>query len=146
MHIYFLGFESVLIEDGSDVRCTFCDPFIEARVVSVTNSLIDHIFLRTNSDKHIQRTKVSVMIHYTVEEEHGILTFKTQVFSLPHFHFQFKSVNTSTIFTSKLKTRLYIWRLVSWLTLRMYTNKQISLNCMLFLHPAFSRNAQSWQC
>ena len=62
IHTCILGFKSVLIEDGSDVRCTFCDanPFIEARVVSVTDSLIDHIFLRTNSDKHIERTKVNI--------------------------------------------------------------------------------------
>ena len=39
----------------------------------------------------------------TVEEEHGILTFNGQMFSLPHFHFQFKSVNISTILTSKPK-------------------------------------------
>ena len=42
-----------------------------------------------------------------VEEEHGILTFYNgRMFSLPHF--QFKSVNISTILTSKLKMCVYI--------------------------------------
>ena len=39
----------------------------------------------------------------TVEEEHGILTYNGWMFSLPHFHFQFKSVSISTILTIKLK-------------------------------------------
>ena len=39
-----------------------------------------------------------------MEEEHGILTYNGRMFSLPHFHFQFKSVNIFTILTSKLKT------------------------------------------
>ena len=42
------------------------------------------------------------------------------MFSLPHFHFRFKSVNISTILTSKLKMSLYVWRLVSWLSLGIY--------------------------
>ena len=78
----------------------------------------------------------------TVEEEHGILTYNGRMFSLPHFHFQFKSVNISTILTSKPKKRcVNVWRLVSWLSLEIYiswvessVNKQFHLNCVLFLH------------
>ena len=44
----------------------------------------------------------------TVEEEHGILTYNGWMFSLPHFHFEFKSVNISTILTSKLKVCVYV--------------------------------------
>ena len=44
----------------------------------------------------------------TVEEEHGILIYNGQMFSLPHFDFQFKSVSISTILTSKLKTCVYV--------------------------------------
>ena len=39
----------------------------------------------------------------TVEEKHGILTCNGWMFSMTQFHFQFKSVNISTILTSKLK-------------------------------------------
>ena len=47
-----------------------------------------------------------------------ILAFYTRrVFSLPIF--QFKSVNISTILTSKQKC-VYIWKLVSWLLLGIY--------------------------
>ena len=45
---------------------------------------------------------------HTVEEELGILTYNGPMFSLPHFHFQFKSVNISIILTSKLKMCTYI--------------------------------------
>ena len=44
----------------------------------------------------------------TVEGEHGILTYNGQMFSLPYFHFQFKSVSMSTILTSKLKMCVYV--------------------------------------
>ena len=53
-------------------------------------------------------------------EQHGILTKNGQMFSLPHFHVQFKSVNISTILTSKLKMCVYVWRLDSWLSLGIY--------------------------
>ena len=43
------------------------------------------------------------MREYMVEEEHGILTYNEWMFSLPPYHFQFKSVNISTILTSELK-------------------------------------------
>ena len=63
------------------------------------------------------------------------------MFSLPHFHFQFTSVNIATILTPELKMCVYIWRLVSWLSLGIYISwvesslhKQICLNCVLFLH------------
>ena len=43
---------------------------------------------------------------FTVEEEHEILTFYDgRMLSLPHF--QFKSINISTILTSKLKMLKY---------------------------------------
>ena len=81
------------------------------------------------------------LLSCTVEEEHEILTYNGGMFSLPHFHFQFKSVNISTILTSKLKMCVYFWRLVPWLSLGVYlswvessVNKQICLNCVLFLH------------
>ena len=45
---------------------------------------------------------------HTVEEELGILTYNGPMFSLPHFHFQFKSVNVSIILTSKLKMCTYL--------------------------------------
>ena len=76
-----------------------------------------------------------------VEEEHGILTKNSQMFSLPHFYFKFESVNISTILTSKLKMCVHLWRIVSWLLLGIYiswvessVNKQICLNYVLFLH------------
>ena len=82
---------------------------------------------------------------YTVEEEHGILTENGRMFSLPHFHFQFKSVNIPSILTSKLKTCVYIRRLLSWLLLGIYIswvessiNKHIHLNWVLFLHRVIS--------
>ena len=63
------------------------------------------------------------------------------MFSLPHFYFQYKSVNIAPILTSELKMCVYIWRLVSWLSLGIYISwvesslhKQICLNCLLFLH------------
>ena len=63
------------------------------------------------------------------------------MFSLSHFHFEFKSVNISTILTSKLKTCTYVWKLVFWLLPGTYiscgessVNKQIRLNRVLFLH------------
>ena len=40
------------------------------------------------------------------------------MFSLTHF--QYKSINISTILTSKLKPCLYIWKFVSWLLLGIY--------------------------
>ena len=46
-----------------------------------------------------------------------ILTYNDRMFSLPHFHFQFKSINISTILTSKLKTLAYVWRHHSWISL-----------------------------
>ena len=54
-----------------------------------------------------------------VEEEYGILTYNGRMFSLPHFHFQSKSVNISTILASKLKICVYIqtYRIISWLLL-----------------------------
>ena len=55
-----------------------------------------------------------------MEEEHGILTYDGRMFSLPHFYFEFKSVNISTILTSKLKMCVHIWRLISWLSLGIY--------------------------
>ena len=55
-----------------------------------------------------------------VEEEHGILTYNGWMFLLPHFHFQFKSINISTILTSKLITWVYVWSLDSWLSLGIY--------------------------
>ena len=60
-----------------------------------------------------------------MEEEHRILTCNGQMFSLPHFHFQFKSVNISTILTSKLKICVYVQRLVSWLLLLLHRVKKI---------------------
>ena len=64
------------------------------------------------------------------------------MFSLPHF--QIKSVNISTILISKLKTSVYIGRLVSWLLLELNislvessVNKQIRLNYILFLHRVY---------
>ena len=47
-----------------------------------------------------------------VEEEHGILTYNDQMFSVPHFDFQLKSFNISTI--------LALWRLDYWLSLEVY--------------------------
>ena len=44
------------------------------------------------------------MLKHTVEEEHWILTYNGQMLSLPHFHFQFESVNISIILIFKLKT------------------------------------------
>ena len=52
----------------------------------------------------------------TMGEKHGILNYNS-MFSLPHFHFQMKSVNISIILTSKLKMCVYIWRLASLLSL-----------------------------
>ena len=43
---------------------------------------------------------------YMMEEEHGILTNNGWMFLLPQSHFKFKSVNISSIFTSKLKMRV----------------------------------------
>ena len=54
--------------------------------------------------------KLSIL--YTVEDQHGILTFNGRMFSLPHFHFPFKSVNIYTILTYPQKIYVYIWRLV----------------------------------
>ena len=48
----------------------------------------------------------------SVEKEQWVLTCNGQIFSLPHFHFQFRSVNISTILNSKLKLCVLIWRLV----------------------------------
>ena len=80
-------------------------------------------------------------ILYKVEEEQGILAKNGQMFSLPHFHFQFKCVNILSILTSKLKMGVYIWTLVSWVSLGICVtwmetsvNKQIRQNCVLFLH------------
>ena len=77
----------------------------------------------------------------TMEEEHGILTKNGWMFSLPHSHFQFKSINISNILASKLKLCVYVWKLVSWLSLGIYfsgvetsVNKEICLNCVFFLH------------
>ena len=65
-------------------------------------------------------------------------------------YFQFKSVNISTILTSKLK-RVYIWVLVSWLSLGIYipwvessVNKQIHLICVLFLDRTMRRNPRKY--
>ena len=73
------------------------------------------------------------------------LTENGRMFSLPHFHFQFKSVNIPSILTSKLKTCVYIRRLISWLLLGIYIswvessiNKQLRLNLVLFLHHVIS--------
>ena len=70
------------------------------------------------------------------------------LFSPPHF--QFKSVNISTILTSKLK-RVCIWVLVSWLSLGIYipwvessVNKQIHLICVLFLDRTMRRNPRKY--
>ena len=57
----------------------------------------------------VRRRKIS----NRVEEEHGILTYNGGMILLPHFHFQFKSANISTISTSIPKTCVYIWRLFS---------------------------------
>ena len=62
-------------------------------------------------------------------EELGILTYNGQMFSLPHFHFLFKYANISTILTSKLKT-----------CVESSVNKQIRLNCVLFLHRVRAEN------
>ena len=40
-----------------------------------------------------------LMTFCTVEEEHRILTYTGSMFSLPHFDFQYKFDNISTIFT-----------------------------------------------
>ena len=48
------------------------------------------------------------LLSCTVEEEREILTYNGRMFSLPHFHFQFQSVNISTILTAKLKMCVYI--------------------------------------
>ena len=65
--------------------------------------------------------------------------FFGRMFSLPHF--QFISINISTILTLQLKTYVFIRRLVSWLSFGTYiswvelsVNKQIRLNCVLSLH------------
>ena len=84
------------------------------------------------------------LYHCTAEEEHGILTDNGTKFSLPNFHFQFKSVNISTILSSKLKMCLYVWRLDSWLSLGIDIswvesgiNKQICLNFVLFVYSSY---------
>ena len=58
--LFVSGFESLLIKHDTNTACSFCtaNPFIEARVVSATNSLIDHVFLKSTSSKQIQSTKV----------------------------------------------------------------------------------------
>ena len=57
------------------------------------------------------------MCNCMVEEEHEILNFyKGWMLLLPYF--QFKSIYIYTIF--KLKTCVYIWRLVSCLLLEIY--------------------------
>ena len=76
--------------------------------------------LNSNTELDINLQRTSLCYTYTVEEEHGILTFYNGcIFSLSHF--QFKSVYVSTILTSKLKKCVYIWRLLSWLWLGIYT-------------------------
>ena len=78
-----------------------------------------------------------------VEEEHGIRTYHGWMFSLPHFHFQFKFVNISTILTSKLK-HVCIYLEICFLTItwniscmEFSVNKQICLNCVFFLHRVY---------
>ena len=67
-----------------------------------------------------------------------ILTFYNGwMFSLPHF--QFQSVNISTILTFKLNKCVYLetcFLAIAWNTSGMESsvNKQICLNCVLFLH------------
>ena len=82
---------------------------------------------------------------------HDILAYNGRKFPLPHFHFQYKSVNISTILTSKLRMCVYVWRLDSWLSFRIYiswvefsVNKQVHLNCLLFLHWAIGVFDESW--
>ena len=73
--------------------------------------------------RFLQKTRIirlSYSYFITVKEQHGILTKNGQIFSLPHFHFKFKSVNISTILTSKLIACVYVWRLVFWLSLGIY--------------------------
>ena len=53
-------------------------------------------------------------------EEHIILTYNGCMFSLPRFRFKIKSVNISTISTSKVKKCVCVWRVVSWLSLGTY--------------------------
>ena len=64
----------------------------------------------------------SLKVLWAVEEEHGILTYNGRMFSLHHFHFQFKSFNISTILTFKLIMRVYVWKLNSWLSLAIYNS------------------------
>ena len=76
-----------------------------------------------------------------MEEEHGNLTFYYGcMFSLPRF--QFESVNIFTILTSKLKCvctfrDLFLGYHLEYIYLEwnLVKNKQIRLNCVLFLHP-----------
>ena len=88
-----------------------------------------------------------------MEEEHGILTYNGRMFSLPHFHFQFKSINISTILTSKLKCVCtfvdlilgYHLEYISWV--ESSVNKQICLNFVLILHRAVGMtlaNGKRW--
>ena len=83
-----------------------------------------------------------------VEEEHGIMTYNGGMFLLPHFHFQFKSANIFTILTSIPKHVcifgdffLTITRNISWVEFSV--NKQIRLNCVLFIHGVQQSNS-SW--
>ena len=50
----------------------------------------------------------------------GFRLIMTGCFHHRCFYFQFKSVNISTILTSKLKICVYVWRLDSWLLLGIY--------------------------
>ena len=73
--------------------------------------LVCYILIKKNWQYKSQKWSFCHPLSYhlkEVEEEHGILTNNGRMFSRPHFHFQFKSVNIFTILTSKLKMCTYI--------------------------------------
>ena len=41
--------------------------------------------------------------------KHGIMTYNSWMFSLPHFPFQYKPINIFTVLTSKPETCVYVW-------------------------------------
>ena len=78
-----------------------------------SGSVLEHIVYYLN--------KILLSKHFhKVEDEHGIPTYNGRMFSVPHFHFQFKSVNISTILNFKLRMRVYVWILDSWLSIGIY--------------------------
>ena len=74
----------------------------------------------------------------TAKEEHGILTYNGRMFSLPHFHFQLKSVNIYTNFRKRVCIfgDLFLGYHLEYISfVRSSVNKQIRLNCVLLPPP-----------